>query len=57
MVDKHKAQLKKLDCDAGDDYNFTNNTNFYISRSTNSFITSMIPTSNGKLFGFTLISL
>ena len=57
MVDKHKAQLKKLDCDAGDNYHFTNNTNFYISPSTNSSITSMIATSKGKLFGFTIISL
>ena len=28
MVGKHKAQLKKLDCDAGDNYNFSNNSNF-----------------------------
>ena len=44
MVGKHKAQLKKLDCDAGDNSNFTNNSNFYISPSTNSFNMLMIPT-------------
>ena len=44
MVDKHKAQLKKLDCDIGYNYNFTNNSNFYNTPSTNNFITLMILT-------------